>query len=281
MPSLPKSFGLFILLAGLFAKPVFAETFHTCGTIIASVPTVITTAGVYCLNHDVNTAITSGNAITINSNNVTLDCNGYKIGGLAAGATSTAHGVGSDLTRQNITVRNCGVRGFYTGIALLGGAGHLVADNRLDNNLVFGIVVGGYHNLIEHNRVYDTGGFSGGNFGFGIDASGDVIDNIVDGTFGATANNSAYGIEMDGDGTEARGNRVSGLLATGTGSATGLDVFGVGVTVRDNSIAVPAASQGNGIAGLSATDTVCIGNTTLKFATAITQCQDGGGNVSN
>src|SRR4249919_326642 len=127
---------LFALCLGLIMTPAHAETFHTCGTIIAIIPTVITTQGVYCLSHDVNTAITAGKAIDVQTNNVTIDCNGYKIGGLAGGTGSNAYGIFAD-TRLNITVRNCGIRGFYFGINLTGsgGAGHLVEDNRLDNNL--------------------------------------------------------------------------------------------------------------------------------------------------
>src|SRR5207342_3852578 len=102
---------LFALCLGLIMTPAHAETFHTCGTIIASIPTVITTQGVYCLSHDVNTAITSGKAIDVQTNNVTIDCNGYKIGGLAAGSSSQTYGIFA-ISRQNITVRNCGVRGF-------------------------------------------------------------------------------------------------------------------------------------------------------------------------
>src|SRR5436190_3292229 len=73
--------------------PAHAETFHTGGTVIASLPAVITTQGVFCLTHDLTTAITSGTAIDIQVNNVTIDCNGCKIGGLAAGTSSTTRGI--------------------------------------------------------------------------------------------------------------------------------------------------------------------------------------------
>src|SRR4249919_995356 len=80
-------------LTGLLSLPAHAETFHTCGTTIASLPTVISAQGVYCLTHDLATAITSGDAIDVQTNNVTIDCNGYKIGGLAAGAASLTFGI--------------------------------------------------------------------------------------------------------------------------------------------------------------------------------------------
>src|SRR5688572_29125412 len=97
------------LLAG--AAPASAETFYACDTIIDALPATIATQGVYCLTQDVSTAIASGNAITINANNVTLDCNGYKIGGLSAGASTSAYGVHA-TDRANVTVRQCSIRGF-------------------------------------------------------------------------------------------------------------------------------------------------------------------------
>ncbi len=270
-----------ILLGGLAAAPVQAETFHTCGTTIASVPTVITTAGVYCLSHDVNTAITSGSAIAINSNNVTLDCNGYKIGGLAAGSGSNTIGVYAASARQNITVRNCGIRGFLEGIDLAGGAGHLVEDNRLDNNLYAGIVVQGDNNRIRRNAVYDTGGNSTADQSFGISASGDVIDNTVAGVFDIGPSPNNRGILMTGDSTEARGNQVRGIATSGSGEVAGIIVYADGVTLRNNSVSEQALTFGEGIFGAGSSNTICTGNTIFKFSAPITFCQDGGGNASN
>jgi hypothetical protein len=273
----------FSLLAGLATVPAHAETFHTCGTIINSLPAVITTQGVYCLTHDLTTAITSGNAIDIQANNVTIDCNSYKIGGLAAGASSVAAGIAAGTARQNITVRNCGIRGFYFGISLSaggpGGAGHLVEDNRLDNNLSTGILVGGDNNLVQRNRVYDTGGYTLGSISTGINADADVIDNTVSGVFAVVGNTNTNGISMNGLGNEARGNRVRGLAVAGTGSAIGIESEAAGQTIDGNRIY--SSVSGTGIYGNGATNTVCSGNNVLKFSTPISNCQDGGGNVTN
>src|SRR5688572_12403874 len=90
-----------------------AESFDSCdGRFIDSLPAHISTPGVWCLRHDVSTAIGAGAAINIAANNVTLDCNGFRIGGLAAGPGSMASGVYVS-GRQNASVRNCGIRGFY------------------------------------------------------------------------------------------------------------------------------------------------------------------------
>ncbi len=59
---------------------------------------LITQQGVWCLMTDVTTeaSFTSGNAITIATNNVILNLNGHKVGGLAAGPTTGATGIYAD-----------------------------------------------------------------------------------------------------------------------------------------------------------------------------------------
>ena len=53
------------------------ETFASCRGFIDSLPATITSGGTWCLDHDVATSMTSGAAIDIQSNNVTIDCNGF------------------------------------------------------------------------------------------------------------------------------------------------------------------------------------------------------------
>jgi hypothetical protein len=62
-----------------------AESYDNCSGYIDSVPAVIATQGTWCLRKDLSTAQTSGNAIEIAANNVVIDCNDFKLGGLAAG----------------------------------------------------------------------------------------------------------------------------------------------------------------------------------------------------
>lgn len=52
-----------------------------------------TEQGVWRLRADISTAVSSGNAITVNSNNVIIDCNHFKPGGLAAGIGTQAIGI--------------------------------------------------------------------------------------------------------------------------------------------------------------------------------------------
>jgi parallel beta-helix repeat protein len=258
------------LLLGPFAT-ARAETYQTCAGFIDSLPATITTQGVWCLRKDLSTAMTSGNAITIATNNVTIDCNGFKVGGLAAGDNSSASGIHAE-NRHNATVRQCGIRGFFRGVHLEGGAGHLVEDNRLDQNLAYGIVVTGDNNRVQRNRVYDTGGYPNYASAYGIAAYADVIDNTVEGVYGTAATTYPTGIVVYGMGREARGNLVRVLPAKGAGQARGIGLAGSGISVVNNRLLAGTSTAGWGIDGGGAS-TFCIGNSAVNFATAFSGCE--------
>lgn len=139
-----------------------AETVNC--TAITTLPAVITQPGVYCLTGNLITAQTSGAAIDIQTNNVVLDLNGYRLAGLAAGPTTDAYGILA-VGRRNITVRDGTIRGFHIGIGLVGtlspapqfGGGHLIEGVRLDLNTVFGISVNGDGSVIRNNQILNTG----------------------------------------------------------------------------------------------------------------------------
>lgn len=266
------------------------ETNHTCTGYISSAPATISTQGVWCVRGNLSTSIATGNAITIDANNVTLDCNGYKIGGLAAGDSSEANGVYA-YNRKNATVRNCNIRGYFYGIFLASGSGtqdfgggYLVEDNRLDNNLRTGIYISGSNNLVRNNRVFDTGGAPDQVYAEGIDASADVIDNIVAGVLalGYTGVGNGYprGIAISGAGHLAKGNVIRDLVTSGSGSAWGIQAPSPGSRVSGNHV---HAANGTAGSGIRAYDELafCDNNTISGFVTAIEDCVDAGGNLSN
>jgi parallel beta-helix repeat protein len=282
-----RVFAIVPLLFGWCAvRPaVAAEGYDNCNRFIDSVPMIIETQGVWCLRHDLATANASGNAIEIRTNNVTIDCNDFKLGGLAAGSASQARGIYAS-SRQNITVRRCNVRGFLYGIYMDGGAGHLIEDNRLDNNLYAGIKVLGAHNRIWRNAVFDTGGYKNGtatsSYSYGINAEGDIVDNVVDGVSATGTSANPYGIVAYGVGGLVTGNRIGGLQPYGGGTAYGILSGSGRQRVAGNhvvgALAGSIALNGYGIFGLY--NTFCTGNTVPApgFATAIKNCQDAGGN---
>ena len=249
-----------------------AESYDSCAGFIDSVPATLSTQGVWCLRGDLSTAIASGNAITIATNNVTIDCNGFKIGGLGGGTSSNARGIYAE-DRQNATVRNCSVRGFHTGIYFDGGAGHLIEDNRLDQILYTGIRVTGDNNRVRRNAVYDTGGHPLYNVSIGIIAAADIIDNTVAGVFAAMSTGATpRGIIASGPGTEVRGNQIRGLAGGSGGFVYGISATAAGVRVSENQITATVATTGYGISGAGAT-TFCTGNTVANFGTAFDGCE--------
>jgi parallel beta-helix repeat protein len=293
---------LALLACGVFVSrgAQAAESYDNCTDFVDSVPATITTQGIWCLRKDLSTAIVSGAAITIAAHNVTLDCNGFKLGGLAAGNESQARGIFAGQ-RLNATVRDCSIRGFLYGVFLSGGAGHLLEGNRLDNNLVIGLYVSAASNsIIRNNRVYDTGGYPDNNDRSGIYAYGgdsiEITDNTVAGVVGTGGYyNDVAGIYrgnyiQNGDyaGTHITGNRVSGLMPTGAGKlAHGFQNGNYGgtdsiVLFAGNHLVMTVPVAGStGIdcnySGISIRD-----NTVMGFPTAFdAQCLDDGGNVSH
>jgi hypothetical protein len=212
-----------LLLILMLADVVQAETINC--TPITSVPATITAQGIYCLTGNLSTSQTSGNAITINANNVTLDFNGWKVGGQAAGTSTQTNGIFSSA--NNVTIKNGIVRGFYVGIDL-NGSGEVVRDMLVDQNTAIGIYITGLGALVEHNRLVDTGGSTASDSTWGIAVAGSgstVSDNVVSDVT-ATDAGVAYGIYVTGSNSTARGNTVSNdALPTGGGSSVGIEAF--------------------------------------------------------
>lgn len=106
-------------------------------TPISSAPFVISTSGSYYLT--TNLAVSSGNAITIAANNVTLDLNGFTLSSTEPSPTGTGIQLGTGTGVANIAIRN-------------------------------GVIAGG---------VSEAGGVYGGSgFGYGISYSGGAADNV-------------------------------------------------------------------------------------------------------
>lgn len=264
-----------LLLAALCAPNAHAaESYDNCTGNITTLPAVISTQGTWCLKQDVSTAITSGVAITIATNNVILDCNDFKVGGLAAGASTTTTGIQA-LSRVNAIVRNCSVRGFQIGIQLVGD-GHLIEDNRVEQSTAIGISVFGEGNTVRRNRVVDTGGKPGSSESSGISQGGgsvSITDNIIAGltVTGSGDFGFVYGINLASGPADVTRNFVSSLVPFGEGTAKG--IWGTSTTpsnLHGNTVmnAVTVAGQGIDGGGNSA----CRGNTVSHYATPVSNC---------
>jgi hypothetical protein len=202
--SRPAAHAIAVLFALGTSASASAETLNCIP--ITSLPFTITAKGIYCLTGDLNTSITTGNALEIAANNVIVDLNGHKIAGQAAGAGTTATGIYANQ-RQNITIRNGTIRGYFYGIWLddvspyTASQGHLVEEVRLDRNLYVGIAAFGRGCLIRRNQVTATGGttaFGADAFAYAISASGNgqrIVDNDVM-TVTKAGTGSGYGIAL-------------------------------------------------------------------------------------
>lgn len=280
------------LLISSFLWPVraqAAEDYDNCTGYIDSLPASIHEQGVWCLRKDLSTAITIGQAIYVGGNNITIDCNDYKIGGLAAGSATQATGIYS-YTVSNLSVRHCNIRGFMTGVLVSGQnrGVNIIEENRIEGSTVYGIVVmGGKGSILRRNVVIDTGGstWSPG-AAFAIDAGGgvSVIDNTisgVDAAADASGNASTYGIlaSYNADGV-IQGNRVRGLVSKGEGAAFGIiSNLSNPTSLRDNDLSGVGAPGSFGLY-CSNSPAIAVGNVVSGFATPISGCPLAGNTIN-
>ena len=245
-------------------------------TEIAALPAVITQQGIYCLKKDLSTSITSGFAITIDTSNVTIEMNGYKLGGLSAGNNTQAYGIYAN-SRQNITIRNGTIRGFLHNVSLVGsGSGHLVEGIRSDAGRESGIAVYGSNNTIRDNMVFNTGNGLFNTSWAIVASSGSSITVSGNTIGGVTETDMVYGIvAFSTDGAVIQGNRISGLQAA---TMRGISATGSGAVIRDN-IVSNAVTGSTGIMGGSILDG-CINNVVRNFATSTSGCEHLSGNQS-
>jgi parallel beta-helix repeat protein len=95
-----------------------------------------------------------GQGLEINSNDVTLNCQGHRI----TGATNRSSGIVAEDV-DNVTVRNCNVSNYYSGIQLDNVSNPILVDNAANSNYAAGIdllnVTGGLIRGNEFNSNWD------------------------------------------------------------------------------------------------------------------------------
>lgn len=220
-----------------------AET--TQCTAITSLPYTISAPGTYCLTGDLTTSISSGTAITIAANSVTLDLNGHKLAGNAGGATA-AYGVYGEH-RRYVVIKNGVIRGFAVAAALAGdNVASVFQDLTTDRNWFGGLLVECTGCVVRHNVVVNTGGTTGfpSSNGIGIYSWGtgnSILENEIT-SVAKTGSGIAYGIYVDSANTFVEGNRIAGAeVGVFTNATTG------NVLVSDNRFTnMPTAMQYTG-----------------------------------
>ena len=234
-----KRIGIVAVLALIaLAGRASADETTFCNQFITTLPYTISVQGHYCFDRNLATAITTGNAITINSDFVVIDLNNFKLGGGSAGLSTGAVGIFAN-NHRNITIRNGNIRGFNIGIQLggSGSGGHLVENNVLDGNTHIGAAVNGDTVVIRNNIVANTGG--GTTYAYGLESYtyqlGSLRDNVISNTFGTgTANTTTAGIWSNGYGQVADHNVIRMGVPATTGYTTG--IFARDAICRDNTV---------------------------------------------
>jgi hypothetical protein len=286
-----------IVLAAAAAapRPAVAETVNC--TAITSLPATIATQGVYCLKQNLVVNLATGAAITVTVNNVTLDCNEFKIGNLQAGVSTQAVGVAA-TNRLNIKIRGCGIRGFRRGVSLMDGL-YVVENSRFDNNWEAAIAVSGDGSTVRGNEIVDTGGSTvvGAETAYGIwiEDDADVIDNLVSqvaATLGGGGD--AYGIFATGnDAGTILDNRVRNLAPDGAGRRRGIWAEASNrISLENNTVVMNGGDLLDGEAGIrcgdglllmngASRDNTVLGVGALGEAFALLNCASAGGDYVN
>jgi hypothetical protein len=260
-----------------------AESTDSCTTLINTTPYGIDAPGIYCLSQNILASSNAFNAISIDADDVVLDCNHFRIDGTAIGSAVAVSGV-SGANRANVTVRNCHVRGFWIGIDLHEASGSpnrnlVVEDNRVDVSRYEGIFVKGDGSVVRRNLVLSTVGPQAGNEARGIGTDGDV--EIVGNTVASvqTSNAPAYGIYTQrNEGGSVRGNRVRDVHKNGGAGAVEAihnQDASARMVIRDNNLTGAAEAGSVGVSCNVASDRVR--NNSIKgFANAVVGCSNDG-----
>jgi parallel beta-helix repeat protein len=282
----PKALALLGLLALLaWTRPASAETYHACTSYISVVPATITQPGVYCLATNLSSA-SSTTFVSVNTNNVTIDCNGHMMDASGAGLGNTSTGVYANV-RNGTQVRNCTFKGFKSAIWLIGstGRGNVVEDNIIDGSTYVGIIMNGDNSVVRRNVVVNTGGSTLYPTPYGIYAynSVDVTDNTIAGVTARTGGGgSAYGIYTNNpNGGTVSGNRVRNLSKDGAGATYGIYIYGTGrQVVQGNDLFSSVATASVGVY-CSTISTHVRNNVINGWSTAIAGgCVQGNDNVA-
>lgn len=245
----------------------------------------IDSAGKYVMTANISGAqnimspFDSESCVYINSSDVVFDCAGFNITSTGPGAS----GIFIDSGINNVTVKNCTILGYNTGIVNFENTNVTLIGNRISDGIDFGIasVFSNYTDISENEISYITEGMSPAGIQVeGID-HGDISGNIVhDSGFANIIMNGANNSEIEennlsssffnlmilgGNNGSIEGNMINdsvfGLVfANGLGSES-VRIFGggpgptepsIGYSVSDNDIGNTAAygvvlSLGNSI----------------------------------
>lgn len=278
---------ILVLALCAHATPALAQS---CTTLTA-IPATISASGNYCLARDFSITSTSAKAITINANDVTLDCDGHTLKNLATADNGSSTGVYVS-SHNDITIRNCRIIGGFTnGIVATQVNSQAnktyyvtIEHNYIAGAYAYGILAYGSAIEISGNRIYDVGGqMSQAAFGIRVAATSTggpkfhvLRDNLIAGTTSPYSN--AFGIYSDNSVASLfLHNDVTGTTAINASYRSyGIRLGGEVNRITDNHVVGSGASNDTALYSTSAS-TVCFDNF-LRAAVATTTCDASLGN---
>ncbi len=160
------------------------------------------------------------NGIEVLTDGITIDLNGFTLGG----PDKTDFGI--DLAgRSNVTIRNGAIRGFGTGINIANGAGNRIIGVDLPLNLIGISVATSNENVLKNNTVVSSGTGTKGIALASADQTvitGNTVQSVID--------------PIDLDGSSDSNSIVANHVTDANGTAVRMATGSVGNTVKGNLI---------------------------------------------
>ncbi len=232
-------------------------------TPIASAPYTISVAGSYYLT--TNVTVSSGDAITIATNNVTLDLNGFTISSTAPSATGNGIYLSGGL--RNITICNGFIQGGVTnnGSGVYGGGGFdygigfmglqpanvRVTGLSISGCLTWGISLGNAWSVVESCTLRTMGTY-------GIGAAVVKNTSVVECGVTAIAGNEVSGCHGESTGSDVAVSAVTAL------NSLGKSVSGIGLQAAVANNCLGQSTSGIGLTATAAQN--CYGYSTSGAA---------------
>lgn len=262
-----------VLFALLAASALSARAQSaSCTQWIDTLPADLNAPGHYCLRDNVDTGL-AGAAFNINASGVTLDCRGRSVRHLDAGNDAFGISAGGFGPVTDVTVRNCRLIGFATGIVFAPGSERVqILNNDIVRARYDGITLWGRDSRIVGNRILEGRAATGLDYARnitvtafqpGTPSSGNLIANNL--ISGGADNSRIWGIRVDlSDGAVVHGNEIVGLEPSPGGFAIAIQIGGSGAQVSNN-----AMTGGDGVQfGISGSPALCTRNTAVGMTDA-------------
>ena len=172
-------------------------------TTIGSCPTTITSSGAYNLSANISSTTT---CITVNANNVDINCNGYAIlydsaGGNSQYGINALYGV---IPMSNLTVRNCIIDDINSG----GTPDYGIQLSRFSNSYIF------------NNTIWTNGTSSNDGLYLTTSSNSNQIVNNTINAFGTTTANLGINLISACD-----NNTITGNIINATGTTTSYALY--------------------------------------------------------